>query len=467
MLLYLKQYKWPLLFCLILLFIPYFFLSAYTNPFADDFIYGQRGEENQVIAQAIREYFNWSGRYTSNILQFLNPLAFHSFVGYKVFPIVLIILILLSHFFFIHILVGGQLSRIEKVILTLLFVLLFLHEMPILSEGIYWYTGSVVYQLGTVCAILYISLLGLYTQKKILINNSFVHLVLLTLLLIVSIGFNEIIMLGLVLFSTISLIVVRKNKLQNQHLFLYLFILSVICASVSFFAPGNAVRATLASNNHHLGYSLFMGLAQTARFFLKWICSVPLLVLSYLYFYLNKKLSAEVSLFAKSFYLKPLQSIGVLLLVIFIAVFPPYWATGMLGQHRTVNVACYLFLIMWFINLTVFFNAFKNQFQIKPAMKRFYVLLMGIVILAFVFTKNGYDVMNDIFYGKASDYNKQMTARYKQFQTNSDTIYFKGIKNPPKSLFLYDVAKEPNYWMNKAYTIYFNCEDRSVIRKDE
>jgi len=463
---YLKQYKWLLLVCLIVLFIPYFFLCVYSNPFADDFVYGQRGQSHDVIAQALREYFNWSGRYTANVLQFLNPLAFHSFLGYKIFPAVLIFLTIFSNFLLIHVLIGKKESPIKKIILTLLLVLLFLHQMPILSEGIYWYAGAVVYQLGNICAILYISLLYLYTQKRLLLKNQFIHLALLTFFLIISIGFNEIIMLGLLLFSIASLVIVRRNKLQNPNLFFYLFIITLICSCITFFAPGNAVRATFATSNHRFIYSIVMGTAQTIRFFLEWVSSIPLLVLSLLYYQLNEKLAANIPLFGKSFYLKPLHSNCILFFVIFMAVFPPYWATGILGQHRTVNVAYYLFLLAWFINLTVLFNALKNEFSVKLVQQRFYVLLMSIVLVAFIFTKNGYNVITDIFYGKASAYNQQMTQRYEQFQTNSDTIYFQAIKDPPKSLFLYDVAKEPQNWMNIAYTVYFNCEHKYVIRKD-
>lgn len=462
---YIKQYKWPLLFCLILLLVPYFILSAYTNPFADDFIYGQRGRDYQLITQALREYFNWSGRYTANLLQFLNPLAFDSFTGYKIFPAVLISLIVFSNLFFIHVLTGKQLGVVDKLILSLLLSLLFLHQMPILSEGIYWYAGAVVYQLGSVFAILYLSLLCLYTQKRMVLNNRYIHLVLITFLLAISIGFNEVMTLALLLFSTVSLIIVRIHKLQNQGVFIYIFCIAIVCTGITFFAPGNAVRSSLASNNHRFFYSIVMGLAQTARFFLKWICSVPLLVLSFLYYPLNQKLSESIPVFFRSFYLKPIVSLGVLVLGIFIASFPPYWATGMLGQHRTLNVAYYLFLIGWFINLTVFFNAFKHKFIVKPVSPRVYVLLMSLVLLAFVFTKNGVDVITDLLNGKACSYNAQMQKRYMLIQVPADTVYFPEIKDPPKSLFLYEVSKDPQNWLNRSYVIYFNCENKSIVKK--
>ena len=43
----------------------------------------------------------------------------------------------------------------------------------------------------------------------------------------------------------------------------------------------------------------------------------------------------------------------LLLFVIFFSSFLPYWVSGILGQHRTLNVAYFMFIILWFSTITV------------------------------------------------------------------------------------------------------------------
>jgi hypothetical protein len=66
-----------------------------------------------------------------------------------------------------------------------------------------------------------------------------------------------------------------------------------------------------------------------------------------------------------------------LLLVIPAAVFPAYWETGLLGQHRTVNTAYFAFLVLWFTATAIWvagdgrhahaLRQFSNQFRVPLA----------------------------------------------------------------------------------------------------
>ncbi len=463
---YKKKYMWLLIASLITLFVPYIYICQYAMPFADDFVYGFRGKKYAVLQESVKEYFNWSGRYTANVLDFLNPLSFNSFIVYKLVPVVVICFTVLSWFIFIHVLFGNHLNKKFQTIISLFLSLLFVYQMPILSEGIYWYTGAVTYQIGNVSVLVYISLIGLLFQERFLFKNKLFHFFILSILLIACIGFNEILMLALASFAVVSLIIVHKNGLAHKPFFIYLLVMTFIFSCILFFAPGTDARAELTFNNHRFFSSVFFAAAQTIRFFLEWTSSLPLLLLSVLYYYLNKKLVAENRLFAVSFYLSPLYSSMFLFYIIFIAVFPPYWATGILGQHRTLNVAYWLFIILWFINLTVCFNAYKEKLKgIKPLQKQFHTGLIITIIIALAFSKNGYDVITDIFYGKARAYEEQMSDRYHLLQSGADTIYFDPVVDPPKTLFLYEVSGDPANWINRCYNLYFECENKQIIKR--
>ena len=461
-----KQYRWLLIVCLIALLIPYLYISRYANPVADDWVYAHAGKNNALADLLVRDYYNWNGRYFSNILVFSNPMVYPSLAFYKLAPFLLIILTVVSYFFLITSIVGNQVADSTQVILALVLSILFLYQMPIISEGFYWYTGAVTYELANVTMVVYLGCLRYYTQGKIILKSRLLHLGLITMLLIASIGFNETHMITLLLFSFLSLGMIHRNQLNHAPLFLYLLIVTLIFSAIVFFAPGNEGRASLAANNHRLGYSLVCSLAQTVRFFLEWTSSIPLILLSFLYYYLNKNLSEKRSLFSHSFYLSPLFSCGLLFGVIFIGVFPPYWATGILGQHRTLNVSYYLFLLVWFMNLTVFFNLYKNELgTIKPIPVKFSGWLLLFVLFSFSFTKNGYHVVMDIFYGKARLYDQQMKKRVELMKYPTDTIYFQPLADPPKTLFVSDIMEDPGNWLNQAYTLYFECQNSALVKK--
>ncbi|MBN4072160.1 hypothetical protein JYT14_00360, partial [Flavobacteriales bacterium AH-315-E23] len=310
--------------------------------------------------------------------------------------------------------------------------------------------------------LIYVGTFTLLFQKRYILKNKFVHLLILTLILFFAIGFNEILMIGLLLFSVITFFIVKKNNLENSQIALFLLIASIIFSSIMCLAPGNVIRDSLFSNNHQFIHSLASALAQTIRFFLYWISSAPLILLSVLYYFLNKELSKSNNLFVNSFYLTPLTSLLLLFLVIFIGAFPPYWATGILGQHRTMNISYLLFIIMWFVNLTVYFNL--NQFRIKEISTKWELIIFIVIWSSFVFTKNGYSAINDIQTGKAHEYNKLMIERYSIVNMEQDSIYFQPIANPPKTLFVLDITEDPNHWINQGYNIYFEVEDKIILK---
>lgn len=454
----LQRYKWLYLFFLIVLITPYIYISRYANPVADDFIYSERGRRNGVISEAIGEYAGWSGRYTSNILIFLNPLSFNSFTGYKLAGVLIIILLLISSYYFVNILFQRQIENYTTLIIAFLITALFLNQMPVLSEGIYWYTGMVNYQLGNVATSVYIGLLIQYCRENFLFKSKLIHTLFISGLLIICMGFNEVLMIVLDLFALICLFISRKHNLPEKQFFLYSFILTITCSLLLILAPGIEIRSGLGINNHRFLPALFFSFAQVVRFFFEWISSFPLLLLSVLYYFLHKELMQKNILWKRSFYLTPLYSSMLLFTIIFIAVFVPYWATGILGQHRTVNVAYYLFLICWFINLSVYFNFYEKQLEIiRPMNQQLKKWILFGVFVSLMVTKNGYDLLTDLFYGKARSFELQMQQRIAQVQTAMDTVYFQPITDPPKTLFLYDIKPEPGHWLNQAYNIYFGC----------
>ena len=336
--------------------------------------------------------------------------------------------------------------------------------MPIISEGIYWFTGTVIYTLGTVVFVGYLSLL-IYVIKE---NASIYQKIFLFILLFLSCGFNEVLSL-LVVFSLGAIsYVFYKNALSQKRLIIAQFLISCLFAAGMIFSPGNAFREAVYSNAHNFSYSFIFSSMQIARFSFLWVFSIPLIAASIVYFQVNKNLRKENKLFKNSFYITRWFSLLLLFAIIFICVFPPYWATGILGQHRTLNVAYFFFIIMWFINLTVWYNYHQAKLQFSLSHK-IQTILTVFLFIGLTTTGNGYNSFSDVFSGSAMSYDGQMKDRYEKLesinQSTEKEIIFSPISNPPKSLFVSDITDNEMDWTNQAYNLYFRLDSLEIVLK--
>lgn len=454
---------------LIILLVKYFIISFFIHPVADDFIYAHKMQNFSISENLVNEYKTWNGRYSANFLVLLNPIAFNSFDFYKAIPIIIICLTVFAFFYFLKTLTNKLFSKQTYLIIALAFTLLYLYQMPDLSEGIYWFTGAVTYHIANILSLIFFSLLYIFLLNS---NNTFPKKAFLFFSLIILLffimGLNEIHVILFVSFFIILTVISYLNRFKKTFKISMFFLsLSVIFALFVILAPGNSVRAANFEEVNYISAFLSSCL-QTIRFFVNWINSLPLIIISLVYLFFHTKITEKSKLFASSFYLNPYVSICILLFIIFIGAFPAYWGTGILGQHRTMNVSYFFFLIMWIINLNVFFNKVVKINTIQPSnIKSIYaaILLIGFS-LSTAFTKNGYDITYDLYSSNIVSFDKQMKNRYLKFQSDCDTIYFSPISNPPKSIFIYDVSKDPNNWLNQSYSLYFTNNNKTIKLRD-
>jgi len=59
-----------------------------------------------------------------------------------------------------------------------------------------------------------------------------------------------------------------------------------------------------------------------------------------------------------------------------------------------------------------------------------------------------------------------MIERRKLMQNDVDTIYFKAIENKPQTLFILEISKNPNHWINQCYNVYFEKPNTKIILKN-
>jgi hypothetical protein len=152
------QIQWLAIAVILILLTPYFYLSFFIHPAADDFNYAYQTISKGWLNENINQYFTWSGRYTSNIFLLANPLVYDNLTVYRILPIVFIVLTFFSFYFLLASVYNNLINKKTLIIISLTITLFSLFSMPDLAEGIYWYTGSVIYQSSVIFFITYMAL---------------------------------------------------------------------------------------------------------------------------------------------------------------------------------------------------------------------------------------------------------------------------------------------------------------------
>ena len=441
-------------------------LARYCHPMGDDWSYAVQGMTKDFGPWLAGEYQHWNGRYFSNILVGKGPLVLgldHLWL-YRLVPVALIALTLLAAFAFVRSITRTALSTGLQWSGALVFTALFMHGMPDIGEGFYWYTGAVTYQFANVLLLTQLASLANFLQGRYLVART-PHALLNLLLALMVVGSSEVHMIMLLAIHAVILFLHLRSGARTSAVEWVAIVVVVLGASVMFFAPGNVVRASNFPEKHQLLRSLWMSLLQTGRFGLTWISDASLVLLSLLYLPLSSRLAQRVPLFRNSFHLQPLWSSLALGAVIFLCVFPAYWNTGILGQHRTVNVAYCFFLPLWFINLTVWSNRFPHLTGRVPV--KWTAALLALAAIHMTIGRNSGLAAEDLLTDRAERFDRQLQQRYDLLEharsTQDEPIALPAIKDPAKSLYILELRPDPGDWVNNAYVHYFRLDGRHIV----
>jgi hypothetical protein len=254
------------------------------------------------------------------------------------------------------------------------------------------------------------------------------------------------------------------KKIRGVNFAVILTIVAVAGIILMATAPGNKIREGYFPAKHQLLHSILYSFLQTGRFAGLWLLSVPLWLATLLYFPLAKRIKLP-----DSFRINPIFSAFILLAIIFCCAFPAYWGTGILGQHRTLNTACFVFLLYWFFNLHAIAGHIKQSLldKIYGNVSLVKVLPVLLVLSVFLFG-NGFTSTGDLISGRASGFDKEVEVQNsmlldcKQQGIVSCRIPF--IKTKPESIFVLDIQPDSSHWINFDLAAFYGL--KYVMRTD-
>jgi hypothetical protein len=448
----LKRKETLLLLALAAALLPFFLLAVYCHPSGDDFWLTNIVREKGAW-QAQREIRqNWSGRYTSMFLSSFNPLVFGSFTAYKALAFVLLGLLVLATSYFVRPLLDKTFSWRHTGLLSLVLLALYLGFMPVVSQVVYWMSGSLSYQVA------HLALLVLFgRQLRRAPGPAFPGARLLPdgFLVLGIAGLNETAM-ALLFYLLAGLLLLSwwvTRRLPASLLALLAFAaLGVACVMM---APGNAIRSAAYPEQGRIFFSLAYAGAVALNNSFNWLTFGPVLLLTALFIPFCVRLNTWPQSWQK---IHPVFTwlffSGALVTCFFVS----YYSKGDHAPPRVQDTIYLVFLTGWFLNIfhTVKFLAARGW--AIAAWPQYGVVLLWLLCLLWFFCSPHSHIRtawSDLASGRAARYDQEMNARY-AFLKNSkcQVCPIPVVKNIPATIFFEEIPADTT-WKNRYFAEYF------------
>lgn len=333
-----------LLLCAIGFIVPFFIFSFWNHLSVDDYFIGIKKQKEDFWSVQYFYYTRWHGRYISilstSILVFSNLLYSKTeFIGiYFLTATVLAFYYLL--FQINRYILKHLISRLSLFVSALVLLIAELNFIPQPVSAFYWFSGAVTYQQPLIFLFLLAgSVTGLFfsrAYKKLYFTATL-------FLLICMQGYNEMLTIWFLLYSTFLALFYMYRNQNNKHLIIFLMACNYITAIILLSAPGNFHRAAFFDTSPAL---LILGISASKFLILNWFfLKEPLWWFLLLILISNNRLKQILS--AHYFFLQ-LQSIKCIhLILIYIAFgvltyFPILYISNGSIPYRMENAICFL-----------------------------------------------------------------------------------------------------------------------------
>jgi hypothetical protein len=206
-----------------------------------------------------------------------------------------------------------------------------------------------------------------------------------------------------------------------------------------------------------------MSVSQVVRFVIVLNSGFLIFISALILYFIIPNLKYIIQIQNRKFYLFIIPII--LFILLFISIFPAYWTTGIMGQHRTVNFAFFISIPLMFYWYLIFINVFEAFFvKVKIHLNSFLIILL---LCSLFLTKNFKGVFMDICFAKQLKFDRDTNERYEELeyqlkQKNKDVL-LKKIKTHPFSIFIYDLDKDPNHLANIGYQRYWKVPGKVLL----
>lgn len=456
---------------ILLLLLPFFILSFFSWPSADDLSISFMVIKAGFWKYQVMMYESWTGRYTANFLEALNPLCWPWHAGYKFLPLVMLLGLFFSLYTLFRSIARETYTRKESILATLVLFALILNLFPGISEGIYWMTGAVEYLLASIFSMFCVALL---IRKENMHKRSIghvLHFIIPALLLVLIAGLNEISLL--LMLELLSIWIVCKYKLKKVWDVSILGSLMILVGAGIFeiSAPGNYTRMAVMSDSFQTFTALKIASFSLLKIFGQCLQSPSFLLLSLLFFPLASRKPNEGSILDQISRLPLGLVLCVSILILFSMYLPQALAMGINPPLRVHGLVLIVMMWLWIINLYIGAQRISRKigrtFSMPSWANAFLIAVILITTVAdfskepsgpYHYRGNIARAWSDLSF-RAIPYNTQQQQRLQQLRQNennlSDTLRFKPLHNIPQTIHFIDLTEQPQHWINISYSQYY------------
>ncbi|WP_229215094.1 hypothetical protein [Dyadobacter bucti] len=418
------------------LLLPFIAVSFFTFPSTDDYCHTLAVKDLGYWGYQEHYWKTWSGRYTGTLISATQPLIYESYTGYKIAPIVLLIVYVHAFIYFVRAFTLDKLTRWQTGLFAFLLLFTMLAEMPVISGYFYWYTGYyyTVADIGTLYFFGYL----FRNYSKISRTN----IAAMCFALILLVGMNEYTLVWLVILSGSLFFFssITRKRIQWKELILALVALTFGILSVT--APGNFARAESGLYPTPLKYDLLFSLKNSFLWsihnFTKMAPTLCLLTLVLIPYAARMYHSRQKNEF-RFLFIHPAISILIFAGCLYLSYFPSYWSIAEPPNLRGQCIINFWTLLGWIFNVFVliFWAMEKHDIKIITHVG-VYKWVVGLYFLLLYSGNFNYrSAWSDLLTGRAKRYHEEMISRTEMVLNTKDyQIYVPKLKNLPYTILM-------------------------------
>ena len=451
--------------------LPLLVLSYYNHPSpADDYCYIDTVFKFGWFEAMNYYYSGWTGRYFGIFLNHSNPLLFHSVIGFKILPAILLsALVFALYILFRHL--TPTLSRLAHLGFAGVVFFMYILKMSSIAEAFYWMAAFVTYTIPNIFTLFWIVLVMRWyrqdTQPGRILFGSLSGFLIFSI--IGSSETNLLVML-LLIGAWWAYRIIFHHKVDG--FMIAMLVVAGASCYLFFSSPGNAARLGGNPLSGNIVFSLTSSFTLLGKLSIDWLTHTPILFFTFAWIVVLSRLSTG----ARNYFSVPVWFAVLLYVGILSAqLFPSYYGVGIEPTMRVINCVYFFFLIGWFYVTGVLFHQFEKRSSVSRtfhlSFPKYVILNVVLVIsigLSFVKSANVKMIYTDLLLGKASAFDRENNERYALLRNSKDdVVYLPAIQMHPNSLFVEDIKTDPKHWWNRCMAGYFGKKSIIMTEKNE
>jgi len=445
--------------------IPVLSLSLSAFPSADDYCLAVESLKGPLQMQILM-YREWTGRFTSSLLQAL--LSRWDLAGiYPWFCAATLAATASALYAFVAVVVRCELSRTQIAVVTLVAMAVLLDGMPSVTEAFFWMASATTYQWVLVAYLVWLTLLlRIVTADSVNeLTPVRVGVVGLTILLP---GFNEVMMpVVLATVGTFALATYRSTH-PSRRFMCVLCAVAVAATAASLIAPGNVIRSHTYPDiptRHNVYFALAETGLRTWRFVVRYGLSGELWTFAVATWWWAPRVTMRAMIAARRFPLGGTWGFSLLLMtVLYLTLFPVYWEYGTdnyTGEGRTYNVTYMAFCVcvVWFAWTTL--SAASARWPEMSARMRMHHgrvdwAVAASLAMLIVGSPSTTQALRAATLAPHYLHEQKIRERILRASGNQQqTVVVNAIRVKPSGLFWGDIQPDARHWINSCVAKYY------------